>query len=89
MSMTIPNKENKIQQENFRTYSDLRIWLSNNGYKNTGYVLVEPWKEFFVERWEKNDLIAFSMNVLDMPKWDTLPLSTLNKPYQVDIARMN
>jgi len=86
--MNIPNKENKIQQENFRTYSDLRVWLSNNGYKNTGYCLLPPWKEFFVEKWEKNDLVALSMNILDFPRWYALPLSLLEKPYQVDIARV-
>jgi len=86
--MIIPNKEQKIQQENFKSYSEMRDWLSNNGYKNAGYITEEPWSELFVERWEKNDLIAFSLNLFYFPKWETLPLCTLDKPYQLDIARI-
>ena len=87
--MFIPDKTKKIQQENFRTYQDLRAWMCKNRFHNTGYVLDEPWKEFFVERWEKEGLVALSMNVLDVRDFNTLPYEILEKPYQVDIAEIN
>lgn len=84
----IPDKTKKIQQENFLTYREMRDWMSNNGFKNKGYVLEEPWRDCFVERWEKNDLVALSLNVTYLPDFTKIPLASLEKPYQVDIAQM-
>ena len=85
----IPDKTKKIQQENFRTYRDMRDWMGQNRFRNKGYVLEEPWKNFFVERWEKDGLVAFTMNILDVRSFDTLPLEIVEKPYQVDIATVD
>lgn len=85
--MLIPDKSKKIQQENFKSYSELRDWMHQNGFKNKGYVLEEPWKEFFVERWEKDTLFALSMNITDLYDFMTLSLELMNKPFQVDIAQ--
>jgi len=84
--MFISDKTKKIQQENFPTYADLRTWMSRNGFQNKGYVLDEPWKEFFVERWEKSGQVALSMNILGISSFYTLPLKMVENPYQVDIA---
>ena len=84
----IPDKTKKIQQENFLTYRDMRNWMSNNGFKNKGYVLEEPWRDLFVERWEKNDLVALSLNLVYLPDFTKIPLDSLDKPYQVDIAQI-
>lgn len=86
--MFIPDKTKKIQQENFCSYEDLRSWMYSNHFKSRGYVLEEPWKEFFVERWEKDGLMAFSMNVLDLYSFNSLPIDIVKKPYQVDIAKI-
>lgn len=85
--MNLPDKSKKVQQENFSSYQELRSWLSSNGYKNKGYVLEEPWREFFVERWEKEGYIALSMDITDLPNFMSLPLKVLDKPFQVDIAK--
>lgn len=86
--MEFPNVKNKIQQLNFDTYAKSREWLSNNGYKSVGMVLDEPWKEYFVERWEKEGLVALTMNVIYLPaQWHMkLPIKILENPYQIDIA---
>ena len=84
----IPDKTKKIQQENFFTYREMRDWMSNNGFKNKGYVMEEPWQEYFVERWEKNDLVAFSLNLVYLPDFTKIPLASLEKSYQVDIAQI-
>lgn len=84
--MIIPDKKKKFKQENFRTYSDLRSWMQENQFKNLGYVMEEPWKEFFIEKWEKDNLIAFSMNITDLHDFTHLPIELMEKPYQVDIA---
>jgi hypothetical protein len=85
----LPDKTKKIQQENFRTYRDLRDWMSNNGFKNKGYVLEEPWRDLFVERWEKNNLIALSLDLTFLPDFTKIPLLLLQKPYQIDIAQVD
>lgn len=85
---TIPDKTKKIQQENFSSYREMRDWMSNNGFKLKGYVLEEPWKDLFVERWEKNDLVALSLDLTFLPDFTRIPLLLLQKPYQVDIAQI-
>lgn len=84
----IPDKTKKVQQENFKSYKDLREWMHQNRFKNKGYVLEEPWKEFFVERWEKDGFTALTMNVLDVRPFNTLPHEIVEKPWQVDIAEV-
>lgn len=86
--MLLPDKTKKIQQENFRTYRDMRDWMSHNGFKNKGYVMDEPWRDFFVERWEKGELIALSVNIIYLPNHMEQPIHILEKPYQVDIAQL-
>lgn len=85
---TIPDKAKKIQQENFSSYREMRDWMSNNGFKLKGYVLEEPWRDLFVERWEKNDLVALSLDLTFLPDFTKIPLLLLQKPYQVDIAQI-
>ena len=82
----ILDKTKKIQQENFRSYQDLREWMSQNRFKNKGYVLEEPWKDYFVERWEKDGLVAMTVNISFLPDFFNQPLNIMEKPYQVDIA---
>lgn len=84
MSATIlPPKENKIEQHNFKQYREAQDWLRSNRFKFKGYVDDER-KEFFVERWEKDGLVALTMDIT--PFWNKLPLEILDKPYQIDIA---
>jgi hypothetical protein len=85
----IPDKTKKIQQENFRSYADMREWMSRNRFKNQGCVLEEPWKDFFVERWEKEGQVALTMNISFLPNFMEQPISIMEKPYQVDIAQVD
>lgn len=87
MTLSLPNKDKKIEQHNFRTYAETRSWLQRNGYQNKGYLTKEPWAIFFVERWEKEGLIALAMDI--HPFIMNLPINAMDKPWQVDIATIN
>ncbi|MEK6883339.1 MAG: hypothetical protein AABY22_27170 [Nanoarchaeota archaeon] len=86
--MELPNKDKKVDQKNFTSYRESRDWLQRNGFKSVGMVLDEPWKEYFVERWEKEGFVALTVNILYLPKGESLslPLLSYEKPYQIDIA---
>lgn len=79
----LPTKDQKVQQENFRTYREAQNWLRRNGYKFVGYP-DDDRRMFFVEQWEKEGSVALTMDIT--PFWDKLPLKILETPYQVDIA---
>lgn len=85
--MNLPDKTKKFEQHNFRSHADATSWLRRNGFKQNGYVTEEPWITFFVERWEKENLLALKMDI--SPFFMTLPVGALEKPYQVDIATVN
>ncbi len=89
MKLPLPNK--KVEQHNFAFYADARAWLQINGFSPTGMVLDEPWKEYFVERWEKDGFIALTLNVSFLPMGHSLslPLDYYKKPYQIDIATID
>lgn len=84
--MNIPDKTKKVSQHNFKTYRDSRNWLHQNNFKSKGMVLDEPWKEYFVERFEKEGFVALAMNVTYLPNALSLPVDILDKPFQVDVA---
>lgn len=86
--MNIPTKDKKVDQHNFPSYKDSREWLHRNNFKSKGMVLEEPWKELFVERFEKEGFIALTMDITYLIQSDKLQLSIdqYHKPYQVDIA---
>lgn len=86
--MNLPTKDKKVEQHNFPSYRDSREWLHRNNFKSKGMVMEEPWKEFFVERFEKEGFIALAMDITYMPQGDKLQLSIdqYEKPYQIDIA---
>lgn len=82
--MDLPNKDKKLEQHNFAKSQEADSWLRRNGFIQNGYIDQEPWTIFFVERWEKDGLIALKMNI--SPFCMSLPLGAMDKPYQVDIA---
>lgn len=89
MNLPLPSK--KIEQYNFASYTDARGWLQRNGFKSKGMVLDEPWKEFFVERWEKEGFVALTLNITYLPVGHglSLPLDYYKTPYQIDIATID
>lgn len=86
--MNIPLPSEKIDQHNFKDYKDLRLWLYQNNFKSKGMVMEEPWKEYFVERFEKEGFVALTMNITYLPQNFSLPFELWDKPFQVDIAKV-
>ena len=86
--MNIPLPTQKVDQQNFASYKDSREWLHRNNFKYKGMVMELPWKDYFVERFEKDGFVALAMNVTYFPHGNSLslPLGLYEKPYQIDIA---
>lgn len=86
--MNLPDPNKKVEQHNFATYKEAREWLQRNGFQDKGCLQEEPWASFFVSRWEKENFVALQMNISFHPNWHTLPLSMMDKPYQVDVSQL-
>lgn len=89
MNVALPPKENKTEQHNFKESSDADSYLRRKGFKRTGYLLEPPYDMFFVERWDKDGLVALKMDIMPFVFSRNLPYEIIVNHYQVDIATVN
>lgn len=82
--MELPDKTKKIDQQNFKQHLEANTWLRRNGFTYDGYLLDEPWRSFFIERWIKEGYVALKMDI--SPFVFSLPIGAMDKPWQVDVA---